>query len=160
MKTAFLCLCMIPFFIGNNLSYAQEVRAVETLHKDITDDALKPWFEALVEGDVVAIGEGLSDEMYPKYEKLLKKNKGYPKFLKEHFKDARFEITSSEETEGGVSFGVTIIMPEERGGRHPTTVYMQDAPPSIPGGDAKWKVASTKETFELKIVDELRIVDE
>ena len=138
---------MIPFFIGNNLSYAQEVRVVETLYRGAED--VVNWCEALRTGNIAEIKKGLDDKILKQYHKLFNYNNGYSKYLKEHFKDARFEITFSEVIEGGVSFGVTIIMPPERGGRHPTTVYMQEAPSSIPEVEAKWKVASTKETFQI-----------
>jgi len=133
MKTAFLCICMIPFFIGNNLSYAQEVRAAETSYSNIANDTLLPLFEALKEGDVETIRQCISGDMYDRYKTLLEQNKNYPKFLRKFYLGAKFRIERVIAIDGDVNVDVTIDLPNS--GTHLTKLCIRKATSSAP-----WKV--------------------
>lgn len=140
MKTAFLCLCMIPFFIGNNLSYAQEVRAAETSYSNITNATLLPLFEALKEGDVETIRQCISGDMYDRYKILLEQNKNYPEFLRKFYLGATFRIEHVVAIDGDVIVDVTIDLPNS--GTHLTKFCIRKATSSAQGGDipVAWKV--------------------
>lgn len=63
------------------LSHAQEVPLNGALMMEIKNTALLPYFNALKDGDVIAIKRYLVPDLYNKNSVLLKQNKKYPEFL-------------------------------------------------------------------------------
>jgi len=150
MKTAFLCLCMIPFFIGNNLSYAQEesaeVSAVETtlLYNNITN-SLSSFFEALKMGDIDKIRPFLSDKIRKNYSTLFDKNEYYGDYLRKWHEGTTFQIKNFVSYDDGVK--VDLRMDRNDGTTNFTEIYVKEETSIAPGGVipvASWKVVETK----------------
>jgi hypothetical protein len=72
---------------------AKDLGISENEARDISIEFLEPLFIALKAGDLEAIKESMTDDMYEKYKVLLEKNKKYAMFLRKFYKDANFSIT-------------------------------------------------------------------
>ena len=99
-------------------------------------ETLVPFFTACKNGDVEAITEYISDDMYEKNKVLLEQNKEYPEFLRNFYRDAIFQeekIVKSEET---IFVNVIVTFP---GGYQSVAEYRLNERESK-AGNTVWKI--------------------
>ncbi|MEA1901796.1 MAG: hypothetical protein U9N47_13775 [Thermodesulfobacteriota bacterium] len=153
MKAAFLCLCMLPFIIGNTFLYAEEVRVDDTLRKNIIDNTLFPCIKALKDGNVRVIKHYLTEDMYNKSRVLLEQNKGYPEFLRTFYKGAVFTVKKLLEVNGDII--VTVIAEFPNRGSSVTNLLLTQDKVNIRSGDTSgvWRIAKAQRGYKWRLED-------
>ena len=65
-------------------------------NSEIVGGIVAPFFDALKQGDVVAVESYLGDPLLNDVKVLLRENKGYPDFLREYYRDTSVVVTNIE----------------------------------------------------------------
>ena len=71
----------------------------DPIYLEIESNVLKPFFEALKNGDVSSLLELISGEMYRNNKVLLEQNEQYPEFLRKYYSGAKFIVEKAEADE-------------------------------------------------------------
>jgi hypothetical protein len=79
--------------------------------EEIESKTLSPYFNALKTGNVQMLKGYFSDEMYAEYRVLLEDNKGYPRTLRNVYKDAIFSIEKGVVSDNGILVEFSIQFP-------------------------------------------------
>jgi len=136
MRMGFLLWFVFFIFIFSNRLNAQEIPPDDLLYENVMSGTLVPFFTACKNGDVEAITEYISDDMYEKNKVLLEQNKEYPEFLRNFYRDAIFQeekIVKSEET---IFVNVIVTFP---GGYQSVAEYRLNERESK-AGNTVWKI--------------------
>lgn len=91
---------------------ASEKQLDKATFLDIKNVVLQPFFAALKNGDVKKIKDYLSEDFYNSYQVLLEKNKGYPKFLRDYYREAKFDPITVVQLDDTVIVNVEIVFPD------------------------------------------------
>src|SRR3990172_8093993 len=111
MRVAFLAWFVFFISISCNILNAQEISRSDLLYKNVKSKIFVPLFRAYKNGDVDAIKEYISDDMYEKNKVLLEQNKEYPDFLRNFYRDAIFQIKKVVKSEEIVFVDVIVSFP-------------------------------------------------
>ncbi len=114
MKKFALLLSFLSFALICNITNAGEIPQSDSLHSEIQDGAILPFFTALKNGDINAIKRYVSSEMYMKYKRLLEDNKEYPKFLRDYYRGAKFRMERTTRIDNHAVVDVMIEFPDGR----------------------------------------------
>lgn len=120
--------------------YAFQSPVSSDLSRDITNNTLIPYFEALKAGDVTAIKNYISGEIYFRSKKLLEENDYYPEFLRNFYDGMSFEVDEIVESDGDVIAKILVEFPS--GSRGIINLLLRKEPLDPYGQDATeiWKV--------------------
>lgn len=77
------------------------------------EKAMRPYFNALKSGNTQRIIHYTSGKKQQQFQRRLKRDKEYSKFLREFYKDAVFSVMDGVTTDEGVIVTVHVAMPEE-----------------------------------------------
>ena len=140
MKKILVCLYLILFLGSNNFLCAQEIAKGEELYQKLIIETLNPYFEALKNGDVTSIKLHISEGMYERYKVLLEKNKDYPEFLRNYYRDVDFWIEKVERIGHDILASAIIKFPnhESINSKFLLREKMDDVSPEVVGG--RWKI--------------------
>lgn len=95
----------------NEPALSEEQHINPVLLDEIEKNTLRPFFNALKNGDVEQIKHFFSGEIYSEYRLLLEENKGYPDLLREYYKDAVFSIERGVTADNMVTIDFSIEFP-------------------------------------------------
>ena len=80
----------------------------DTLFSNIVNETVMPFCIALKAGDVSAIKQYLSEDMYKKNKVLLEQNKEYTEFLRNYYQGGEFRVVKAEEIDNKIIVDVVI----------------------------------------------------
>lgn len=112
MKKFALLFSFLSLFLLCTTSNAAEIFPNDSVVAEIQNDAVLPFFAALKHGDIIAIKQYISPEMYKRYKRLLEDNKDYPQFLRDYYQDAKFHMERTNKMDDRVVFDVVIEFPD------------------------------------------------
>jgi len=104
MMSKFLCYVMCALAILYGVAMAEERDFPQAQLDEMESRTLRPFFNALKNGNVEIVRHYITGEMYEESRLLLEENSEYPKFLREYYKDAVFSV------ERGVSSNNQVII--------------------------------------------------
>lgn len=136
MRLAFLLWFVFFIFISCNILNAQEISRSDFLYKNIKSKTFIPLFRAFKNGDVDAIKEYISGDMYEKNKVLLEQNKEYPNFLRNFYRDAIFQVKKVVKSEEVIFVDVMISFP----GGYQSIAKVQLKEGKNKAGNTLWKV--------------------
>lgn len=136
MRVAFFVWFVFFVFVSFNILNAQEISRSDLLYKNVKSDTFVPLFRAFKNGDVDAIKEYLSDDVYEKNKVLLEQNKEYPNFLRNFYRDAIFQVRKIVKSEEMVFVDARVRFPD--GYQGVTKVQLKEG--KSKAGDTIWKV--------------------
>lgn len=87
-----IVFCGISLFFLCSRSHAQETGSTYPLYAQVQRQVLLPFFDALRKGDIDAIKDYITEDMFGRNKVLLEQNKEYPKFLRGFYRGAKFHI--------------------------------------------------------------------
>lgn len=90
--TRVLFYTILLLFTLNHPAMSEEKSLPPGLLTDVENKTLRPFFNALKNGNVEIIKRYITGEMYEESRILLEENKGYSEFLRERYKDAVFSV--------------------------------------------------------------------
>ena len=90
-KGIIIILLFIGTFFGG-VALSQELKPLDPIYESLLSKSLRPFFRALKKGDIDTIKKYISGDFYEKSKVLLEQNKGYPKFLRNYYKNATFNV--------------------------------------------------------------------
>ncbi len=112
------------FFITLHSPAMSEERSLNpALHEEIESRTLRPFFNALKNGNVEVAKRYMTGTMYEEFRVALDVDAGYPDFLREHYKDAVFSVEGGIITDEQVIIDVGIKFPVI--GKQVTQFYLQ-----------------------------------
>lgn len=95
----------------NNLLMSEELDVPAALLEDVENKTMRPFFNALKNGNVEIIKQYISGEMYEESRILLEENKGYPEYLREHYKGAIFSVKRGVSSDNQLIVDVSVEFP-------------------------------------------------
>lgn len=135
MRVVFLAWFVFFVYVSCNILNAQEISRSDLLYKNVKSDTFVPLFRAFKNGDVDAIKEYISDDMYEKNKVLLEQNKEYPNFLRNFYRDAIFQVRKVVKSGEIIFVDVRVRFP----GGYQNVVKVQLKEGKSKAGDAVWK---------------------
>jgi hypothetical protein len=108
MKKFIFLIYFIAVVLAAIPAHAQKAESLGSVHTEIQDDVIYPFFMALKNGDVDAFKNFFSTEMYNKNRILLEENTEYPEFLRSYYQGAEISVLKASEIAGDVEFDVLI----------------------------------------------------
>ncbi|SOH03033.1 hypothetical protein KSMBR1_0519 [Candidatus Kuenenia stuttgartiensis] len=136
MRVAFFVWFVFFVCVSFNILNAQEISRSDLLYKNVKSDTFVPLFRAFKNGDVDAIKEYISDDVYEKNKVLLEQNKEYPNFLRNFYRDAIFQVRKIVKSEEMVFVDTRVRFPD--GYQGVTKVQLKEGKSKT--GDTIWKV--------------------
>ena len=136
MRVAFLAWFVFFVFVSSNILNAHEISRSDFVYKNVKSDTFIPLFRALKNGDVDAIKEYISDDMYEKNKILLEQNKEYPNFLRNFYRDALFQVRKVVKSGEIIFVDVRVRFP----GGYQNVVKVQLKEGENKAGDTIWKI--------------------
>ena len=94
MKKMMIGLCFISFLLVPNILVAEELLKTDPFYLKIETEILLPFFNALKDGNVEALKQYISKDMYRKNRRLLDQNRKYPEFLRKYYQGTSFHTKS------------------------------------------------------------------
>lgn len=110
MKRVLFC-SMLLIAMLHNLAMSEERDLDGVLFEEIESKTLRPFFNALKNGNVELIKHLFSSEMYEEYRLLLDENGDYPDFLREYYRDAVFSVERGMRIDNRVVVDFSIQFP-------------------------------------------------
>lgn len=144
MRVAFLAWFVFFVFVSFNILNAQEISRSDLLYKNVKSKTFVPLFRAFKNGDVDAIKEYISDDVYEKNKVLLEQNKEYPNFLRNFYSDAIFQVRKVVKSEEMVFVDVRVRFP----GGYQVVTKVQLKEGKNKAGDTIWKVINFMENSQ------------
>ncbi len=144
MRVVFFAWFVFFVFVSFNILNAQEISRIDLLYKNVKSDTFVPLFRAFKNGDIDAIKEYISDDMYEKNKVLLEQNKEYPNFLRNFYSDAIFQVRKVVKSEEMVFVDVRVRFPS--GYQSVTKVQLKEG--KNKAGDTIWKVINFMENSQ------------
>jgi hypothetical protein len=92
MKISLVIMAAILAVMGFSTAFAGQVDLNSTQAVEIRDRVCIPYLNALKTGDVQTIIAYSGGDMYERYKVLLEQNSTYPQVLRDHYKDAEFQL--------------------------------------------------------------------
>lgn len=118
------------------------------LLQEIESKTMRPFFNALKNGNVEVIKQHISGEMYEESRILLEENEEYPAFLREHYRDARFSVKRGVSSDKGAVVDVMIEFPG--GGKQVFTYQLQEQEsPQQQGGENRGQQVSSERHWRI-----------
>ena len=111
MKKNIPFLLILIILTSSQLSRAQKVPLNGALFMEIKKTVLLPYFNALKDGDVIAIKHFLGPDLYQKNRVLLEQNKEYPKFLRAFYQGVIITIEKAARANGTILVDVVLEFP-------------------------------------------------
>lgn len=113
MKKVVFIIMLCTIFSGYSF-YASAKNASISVDQawEYAEDVMPHVFAALKSGDVKTLGKYMSNDMYQRYEVLLKQNKGYPVFLQKTYGSAAFSVKQVEVFKNFIRVRVNIFYPD------------------------------------------------
>lgn len=103
--TIFLLFTLIPPASSEEKSLSPE------LLEEVESKAIRPYFNALMHGNMELVMHYTTGKKHGKIQRLLDRDKEYPKFLREFYKGAVFSVKHGVFTEDGVIIDVNVDFP-------------------------------------------------
>jgi len=101
-------------FLLNEPAICGESNVSPMLLEEIQNKTLRPFFNALKNGNVEQIKRFFSGKMYSEYRLLLEENKGYPDLLREYYKDAVFSVERGITSDNRIIVDFSVEIPGKR----------------------------------------------
>lgn len=136
MKILIVTVLMLTMVGAYPLS-AEQLDQHEPRFIEIRDATVIPYFLAMQEGDVGSMKTYLSARRYAINRQLIERNRDYPDHLRQHLKDAGFELVSLGESQGRYSASVRIYWPN--GEEAISVLELVEDKRAQPGG-IRWKI--------------------
>lgn len=105
-------IIIILLFIGTffwGVALSQELKPLDPIYASLLNKSLRPCFKAMKKGDIDTIKKYISGDLYEKSRILLEQNKDYPKFLRNYYKNATFNVKHVEKINDEIFVEIEII---------------------------------------------------
>lgn len=119
-----LYIMMLALAIPHGVVMAGERALSQAQLDEIESRTLRPYFNALKNGNVKLLKRYFSEEMYAEYRVLLEENRGYPETLRKHYKDAVFSVEQGVTSDSGIIVDFSIEHPGR--GKQVVQYYLQE----------------------------------
>ncbi len=116
-----IILCFSATF--HNVAFSEEIVISSEFQGEIENTLMRPFFNAMKNGNVEAIKRYITGEKYDEARMMLT-DKDYPAFLRKYYKDAEFSVEKGVFSDDGVVVDIVIEFPE--GGTQTTQFYLLD----------------------------------
>jgi hypothetical protein len=121
MKNICFIFIILAFMLSFSTFHTETVESNDQPYFQIADETLRPYFEALKNGDVVSIKKVIAGKMLQRNLVLLDQNKNYPDFLRDYYQSVEFSIMAVELADDDIQASVSILFP---GNESVRTVYI------------------------------------
>lgn len=147
MKKSFFFIMLFFIISWYSVAFSEEKNISPELQEEIENAVMRPFFNAMKNGNTQAIKRYITGKKYDEARIMLDDDKDYPAFLREYYKDAIFSIENGVLTDGGIVVDILIEFPN--GGRQTTQFYLQN-PGKESGhsvqvaGERQWKISEQR----------------
>ena len=124
---------------------AEPLALNDPIYLEIESNVLKPFFEALKNGDVSSLLGLISGEMYKNNRVLLEQNKQYPEFLRKYYSGAKFRVEKAVQMNGEVVVDVLIEFPSGRQSTNRWRLSESTGNQLASGQMSGWKIINSEE---------------
>ena len=133
MFTTLLLAGMVQFVI------AEELNENDSRFSEIRDNTVIPYYEALKKGEVESLHIYLSAKRYAVNRTLIEQNELYPDHLRNHFREAMFDLTQIKQDGDKFTVLVKIYWPDGRN-THAILSLIEEGTFTSPDNNLRWKI--------------------
>lgn len=139
MRPLFLMFTTL-FLVGMaHFTIAEELDESDSRFSEIRDGTVIPYFETLKKGEVESLHIYLSAKRYAVNRTLIEQNELYPDHLRNHFREAAFELVRVTQDGEKVTALVKIYWPDGRNA-HSILGLKEEEIFNTPDNNLRWKI--------------------